>query len=488
MPSPTLVWFRNDLRLADHPALLAAVERDGPVVPVYIWSPEEEGAWKPGGASQWWLHHSLAALDRSMRERGSRLTLRRGPAAETLTALAAETGARTVTWSHRYEPLAREQARGALTALTAAGIACERYHSALLHPPGQVLNGSGKPFQVFTPFWKACCARGKPEPPLPAPETIPAPSDWPGSLPLSALELEPKVDWAGGLRSAWEPGEAGAWKRWSDFAPRIGGYSAGRDRPDLPATSRLSPHLHHGEITPRQIWHHVRKNTNRESAGHTPEVEHFLREIGWREFGHHLLVHFPHTPEFPLRSEYDSFPWERDPVGMQAWQRGQTGYPLVDAGLRELWATGWMHNRVRMVVASFLVKDLLISWHEGARWFWDTLVDASLANNTLGWQWAGGCGADAAPYFRVFNPVLQAEKFDPDGAYVRQWVPELSRLPVPWIHRPWTASPSVLQAAGINLGIDYPHPIVDHAWARDRALGALARISKPEAPAPEAPL
>jgi deoxyribodipyrimidine photo-lyase len=340
-----------------------------------------------------------------------------------------------------------------------------------------VENKSGKPFQVFTPFWKNCLAKPDPAEPLPAPARIPAPDKWPDSLPLAALELEPRIDWAAGMRAAWTPGEAGAQDRLAHFfSGAAERYGAARDIPGIEGTSRLSPHLHFGEISPRQVWHAARLSGIagwRESR--------YLAEVGWREFAHHLLYHFPRTPVEPLRPEFARFPWRENDEALKAWQRGLTGYPVVDAGMRELWATGWMHNRVRMIVASFLVKDLLISWTEGAWWFWDTLVDADLAQNTLGWQWTAGCGADAAPYFRVFNPSGQGEKFDADGSYVRRWCPELARVPQEWLHRPWEAPAAVLAAAGVVLGRNYPKPIVDHAAARDFALKAFASLKNPEA-------
>jgi deoxyribodipyrimidine photo-lyase len=307
----------------------------------------------------------------------------------------------------------------------------------------------------------------------PVPDQLVPPSEWPASLEIAELGLEPKIDWAGGLREAWEPGEAGARKQLHNFiGEAIAVYSAERDRPSHPGTSRLSPHLHFGEISARQIW---------KAAKDKPGADAYLWEIGWREFAYHLLFHYPSTTREPLRPEFRDFPWTVDSKNLNAWTKGKTGYPIVDAGMRELWHTGWMHNRVRMVVASFLVKDLLTSWQEGAAWFWDTLVDADLANNTLGWQWCAGCGADAAPYFRVFNPVLQSEKFDPEGTYVRRWIPELARVPTPWVHKPWLAPRAVLAEAGLELGKQYPAPIIDHQLARQRALAAFASLKNPMA-------
>jgi deoxyribodipyrimidine photo-lyase len=494
----TIVWFRLDLRLADNPALHAAVERGRPIVPVFIWSPDEEGAWAPGAASRWWLHQSLKSFDASLRELGSRLILRRGPSLPSLRELVKETGADSVFWNRRYEPALIARDTEIKKTLQADGLQVESFNSALLFEPWEIKNSTGKPFQVFTPFWRACLSRSATPggvadksavagrvPPRGTSSTLLAPSLWPKSLPLASLELEPKLDWASGMRAAWKPGEAGAKEQFDRFLKEaVTEYPQGRDRPDLAGTSRLSPHLHFGEISPRQIWERCsRARRARHQASDSFSA--YLRQLGWREFAHHLLYHFPHTPDAPLRSEFARFPWTKDPKALKAWQRGRTGYPLVDAGMRELWTTGWMHNRVRMVVASLLVKDLLLPWQEGARWFWDTLVDADLANNTLGWQWVAGCGADAAPFFRIFNPVNQGEKFDPNGDYVRRWCPELARLPAPWIRKPWEAPPAVLQDAGVALDRTYPKPIIRHAIARMRALAtyksvrAAARTASP---------
>jgi deoxyribodipyrimidine photo-lyase len=480
MNPPAIVWFRHDLRLVDQPALQAAVARRAGVVPVFVWAPEEEGAWPPGAASRWWLHQSLERLSEALRAKGTDLVIRRGPALAELRAVARETGAEALFWNRRYEPAVVERDRGVAEGLRTAGLEARSFNGSLLHEPWEIQNKSGRPFQVFTPFWRTCLSQPDPESPFPAPRRI---APWQGkasSLPLAALGLEPKSDWAGGLRAAWHPGSAGAIAEINRFLREgILDYSENRNRPDLVGTSRLSPHLHFGEISPRQVWHAVRSFAeDRSIAKTTWRAWQFLTEIGWREFAHHLLHHFPQTPEQPLRSEYGQFPWRENPDGLRSWQRGRTGYPLVDAGMRELWGTGWMHNRVRMVVASFLVKDLLISWQQGARWFWETLVDADLANNTLGWQWTAGCGADAAPYYRIFNPVSQGEKFDPAGGYVRRWIPELARLGGEWIHQPWKAPATVLAGAGIELDRHYPEPVVSHAIAREVALEAYQKIRK----------
>ena len=453
------------------------------MIPVYVWSPEEEGGWPPGAAARWWIHHSLTSLAEDLRDRGSRLVVRRGKIVETLQELCRETGAARIVFHRRYEPAARAQEELVLAAFPppdAHGPRAERHASALLFEPGAIATKDGRPYQVFTPFWRACLAAPPPSAPLPTPRAVPGPARWPRSLDIAALGLEPTIDWAAGFHGSWRPGEAGAKKQLATFLDTaLAAYPEERNRPDRPGSSRLSPHLHHGEISPRQVWHAVHAHSSRSrTPGLLAGADAYLRQIGWREFAHHLLVHFPHTAEHPLRAEFAAFPWARNSTGLRAWQRGRTGYPIVDAGMRELWSTGWMHNRVRMVAASFLVKDLLLPWLEGARWFWDTLVDADLANNTLGWQWTAGCGADAAPYFRIFNPVAQGERFDPDGTYLRRWVPELASLPADRIHRPAAVPSATKGSIGASIGPAYPAPIVDHAAARARALAALAVVQR----------
>lgn len=478
---PVIVWFRQDLRLDDNPALRNAAETGRPVVPLYIWSPEEEGRWAPGAASRWWLHHSLRSLNQDLRGRGSRLILRRGPTLETIRTLIRETGAGSVYWNRRYEPDSVARDERVKPKLGSDGLEAKCFNGALLFEPWTVETKAGGPYRVFTPYWRACLASKEPATARDAPKRLPSQPQWPQSLKIEQLELLPTVDWTGGLRAAWQPGEAGANAALKAFLSQgPAGYLKGRDRPAQPGTSRLSPHLHWGEISPRRIWHAVRDVASQAALDRQPAAakgaEGYLRELGWREFAYHLLYRFPKTAEAPLRPDFARFPWRDDEQRLRAWQRGRTGYPLVDAGMRELWTTGWMHNRVRMVVASFLVKDLLISWQAGAAWFWDTLVDADLANNTLGWQWSAGCGADAAPFFRIFNPVRQGLKFDPTGEYVRRWVPELARLSDRWIHEPWSAPDDVLRQAGVRLGESYPGPIVDHGEARAEALAAFESL------------
>ncbi len=481
-PAVTIVWFRHDLRLDDNPALAAAVAR-GPIVPVFTWAPEEEAPWEPGAASRWWLHHSLEKLAADLKKAGTPLLIRRGPSLEALRAVAAEYAATHIVWNRRYEPAVVNRDTAIKKALTSDSFDVESFNGGLLYEPVHVATKEGKPYQVFTPFWRSLLTRPEPAEPVPAPRKLIAAKpvrNAQKNLVPGELELLPRIPWDTTMKKTWSPGEAAAKKQLEIFlAKRLSGYGTERDRPDHDGTSTLSAYLHFGEISPRRVWHGVRQAAGgRPAATLTGDPEVFLRELGWREFAHHLLYHFPHTTDAPLRADYARFPWAKDPVGLRAWHRGRTGFPMVDAGMRQLWATGWMHNRVRMIVSSFLVKDLRVSWLEGARWFWDTLVDADLAANTLGWQWAAGCGADAAPYFRIFNPTTQGEKFDPHGSYIRTWVPQLSKLSTDDIHAPAEAKERTLENAEVTLGRDYPEPIVDHAKARKLALDALKKVSR----------
>ncbi len=474
--TPIIVWFRQDLRLADNPALSAAIDSGRPVLPVFILDDRGAGRWPMGGASRWWLHNSLASLATALRKHGAPLILRRGPAAQVLHQLTGETRSDSVYWNRCYEPaiIARDQA--IKSALTRAGIDAQSFNAALLHEPWDIKTGDGGPFKVFTPFHRAIERLGPPAMPLRARLKISGVEKLPPSDALADWALLPaKPDWAGGMRMSWRPGEDGAWDRLTRFYEAPRGYAAGHDRPDIPATSGLSAHLHWGEIGPRQIWADIETHRAHGEIGERDAAA-FRRQLVWREFCHHLLFHFPALPEQPWREAFANFPWRPDRRLLKAWQRGLTGYPIVDAGMRQLWVTGWMHNRVRMICASFLIKDLLQPWQDGEAWFWDTLVDADLAQNAANWQWVAGSGADAAPYFRIFNPVLQGEKFDPHGAYVRQWLPALERVPAAHVHRPWQAPGDILKMAGVKPGRDYPLPIVDHARAREGALSAYRRI------------
>ena len=475
-----IVWFRRDLRLSDNPALSAAVAVGAPVVPVYIISSEEEEGYPVGGSSQWWLRKSLVALDHALRKSGSRIVIRQGPSLQVLRELSGQTGASCVFWNRIYEPVAGKRDAEVERGLAEGGWMTETFNGSLLFEPGDVSTSGGGSYRVFTPFWKTCRSLSEPSSPLRAPKDVPGPSSWPDSLAPGDVLRETGRAGSGGIRITGNPGEKGATTLLTRFLDdALSGYPENRDRPDLPGTSRLSPHLHFGEISPRQVWHAVGARTVSDpSRGVERGAEAFLRQLGWREFAQHLLHHFPATTEQPLREEFAAFPWRYDGKALAAWQRGETGYPIVDAGMRELLGTGWMHNRVRMIVASFLVKDLLLPWQEGAKWFLDTLFDADLANNTLGWQWVAGCGADAAPFFRVFNPVGQGRKYDPKGNYVRRWVPELAAFPAKWIHCPWRAPQEDLTEAGVTLGKTYPQPMVDHAAARERALKAWKSLKK----------
>lgn len=450
--APSIVWFRDDLRVADHPALVAAVERGAPVVCVYVLDEESPGIRPLGGAAKWWLHGSLEALGRGLEALGARLVLRRGAAGAVIRSLLEETGAAAVFWNRRYGGPEREVDAALKRELRDDGLEVQSFAANLLFEPWTIRTGQGTPFSVFTPFWRACTQAPEPRHPLPAPEAIDGGGTAATDAASDALDdwelLPTHPDWADGLRAAWTPGTAAAHERLDEFADEgLGGYADGRDRPALDVTSRLSPRLRWGELSPFEVWHALRERRVRGEG-----VNRFRTELGWREFAWHVLYHSPELATRNWRAEFDAFPWPRlHPAALRAWEEGRTGVPLVDAGMRELWATGSMHNRVRMVVASFLTKNLLIDWRRGEQWFWDTLVDADAAANPFNWQWVAGSGADAAPYFRVFNPELQATKFDPDGAYVRRWVREVDTD-------------------------DYPQPIVDLKATRAAALDAYEQV------------
>ncbi len=471
---PVIVWFRNDLRIADNAALNAAAETGLPVVCLFIRDPMSPVR-ELGAAQQWWLHHSLAALDLKLRSIGGSLVLKSGAAPDVIDALIAGTGAAHVFWNRRYDPAAIPLDASIKASLKQRGINVRTFDGQLLHEPTQVKNGAGNHFKVYTPFWRALNALPEPRPPFAAPVKL---SDGSARLVSERLEdwnfLPTKPDWAGGMKAEWTPGEDGAQARLDAFLNgAIDGYAEDRNIPGHLSTSRLSPHLAMGEISPFQVWHAA--IAQKDAPARDAEV--FRKELAWREFAYHLLFHFPKLAIDNFNGSFDAFPWGETRADLlKAWQRGKTGYPIVDAGMRELWATGWMHNRVRMIVASFLIKHLMIDWREGEQWFWDTLVDACPANNPASWQWVAGSGADAAPYYRIFNPVLQGEKFDSDGAYVRKWVPELGAIPDKFLHQPWNAPLLVLKAAGVVLGETYPRPIVDHDAARQRALSAFKSL------------
>lgn len=462
-----IVWFRKDLRIADNPALRHAAESGRPVIPLYILD-QTPDVRPMGGASLWWLDKSLKSLARDLEALGTRLILRKGVAAEALDDVIAQSGATCVLWNRLYDQASIDRDAAIKADLRDRGVECQSFNAGLLNEPWTVRNGSGQPYKVFTPFWRAAREHLTDVEVRAAPDRLAAPSLCPHSESLAEWGLHPtKPDWSQGF-DIWTPGEAGARARLDAFLKGpIDGYGDKRDIPGVEATSKLSPHLHFGEIGPRQVWLATRGAAEQ---GDIPvaEADKFLSEIGWREFNHSILFHWPEMPRKNFKPEFDGFPWAKDEGALQAWKTGQTGYPIVDAGMRELWTTGFMHNRVRMIVASFLIKHLMIDWREGEAWFWDTLLDADLANNVGNWQWTAGSGADASPYFRIFNPIAQGEKFDPRGDYVRRWVPELRSMPDEVIHKPWT-KPLHLTAGARRL---YSRPIVDHAKARERALEA----------------
>ena len=422
----TILWFRQDLRLADNPALNAALASGARIVPVYIWSPGEEGGWAPGAASRWWLNGSLSQLSSRLAEKGVQLILREGPAEQVLLSLARQSGSDAVYWNRRYEPAAVAVEAGLRVSLPAAGITPHSFQSALLMEPWTIQTQGGGAYQVFTPFWRSFLAKVTVASPTASPKSLPALERALPSLALPELGLLPKRAWHTSLDKAWQPGEAAGREQLLGFARgALKDYATARDRPDIAGTSRLAPYLHFGEVSPRQVWSAIGKASER--AGISAESwrqDRYIAELVWREYAAHVLHHFPALPERPRNAQFEKLAWRDDPKPFSAWCRGQTGHAMVDAGMRELWATGWMHNRVRMIAASLLVKNLLHRWQDGERWFWDTLVDADLASNALNWQWVAGTGPDAAPFFRVFNPDTQAQKFDPEGLYRRRWVPE----------------------------------------------------------------
>lgn len=474
-----LVLFQDNLRLADNPALSAALATGDPIIPLFVLDDLSPGDWRLGAASRWWLHNSLAALNEHLERKGSRLILRRGALADAVERLFDETEIGGVYFERGYAPWSPGVEQNLKSICDNQGVCCKRFAGRLLFEPEAVRTQQGHPYTVFTPFWRACQAGPPPAQPVPEPEALLAPGSWPISIDLSELELLPQgIDWTGGLCAAWEPGEMGAEKRLTSFLGEgLAGYKDRRDSPALAhATSNLAAHLRFGEISARSIWWAVKAAVELDTSVADNGTA-FLRQLAWRDFSTHLLANRPGLPERPLKEQFEAFAWTESTMPhLKKWQRGQTGFPIVDAGMRQLWQTGSMHNRVRMIAASFLIKDLLIDWREGERWFWDTLVDADIANNAASWQWVAGCGADAAPFFRIFNPVLQGEKFDSEGAYVRRYVPELAALPTTYIHKPWEAPDAILSSAGIELGADYPRPIVDRKITRQRALDAYAAI------------
>lgn len=473
---PVIVWFRQDLRIADNPALAWASSTARPLLLIYILEDADQQTWGAGSASKWWLYGSLEALGDEIARLGNQLVLRRGDPLDVIPELARTIGGSGVAWNRCYEPHAVGRDTALKQTLIDDGLEVHSFNSALWAEPWVVKNKAGQPFRVFTPFWKELRT-------VPLRRSTQRPARLPrlvtdiASEPVGDWGLRPvEPNWAEEFETVWRPGEAGAHIALDAFlAHGISGYASDRNLLRPMSTSRLSPHLHFGEISPVQVRERL-EAAIAERPDLANDGDKFLSELAWREFSVNLLFHNPGLPEQNWRRQFDEFDWRTDPAGFAAWSRGRTGYPVVDAGMRQLWRTGFMHNRARMIAASFLIKDLLIDWRRGAKWFWDTLVDADLANNSSSWQWVAGSGADAAPYFRIFNPVTQGEQYDPDGSYVRKWVPELSTLPDAYIHCPWNADPATLRRAGIELGITYPHRIVDHALARDRAMAAFKSL------------
>ena len=472
--NPVILWFRQDLRLTDNPALTAALAMDAPIQPIYILDDESAGERQMGAASRWWLHQSLDALNRDL---DGGLLCFSGNAETILPRLAKNIGADGVFWNRCYEPWRINRDKGIKSQLLKAGLKVRSFNGSLLFEPPNVTKKDGSPYKVFTPFYRKGCLENSPPPRKPGPrhDDLPIYRERGGET-VDDLDLMPKIDWYGGIAEEWTPGEAGARARLDRFLDKgIRNYKEGRNRPDQSFVSRLSPHLHFGEISPNTVWYEAGKLSGDEQL--SDSLDTFLSELGWREFSYSLLYYWPTLPEQNLQAKFDRFPWRDDEDQLKRWQRGMTGYPIVDAGMRELWRTGYMHNRVRMIVGSFLVKNLMHDWRHGEAWFWDTLVDADLANNSASWQWIAGCGADAAPYFRIFNPVSQGQKFDPGGNYVRRFVPELAGMPKKYIHNPWDAPDTALAEAGVKLGQDYPAPVVELKASRERALAAFKSIS-----------
>lgn len=469
-----IVWFRQDLRLNDNPALTAAAESGARILPVYVLDDDNAGEWAMGAASRWWLQQSLLALNKAL---DKRLHVVRGKAEQCIRQLVADTAASSVYWNRCYEPWRIERDTRLKKSLQENGTTVRTFNGSLLFEPTSVAKDDGTPYKVFTPFWRNGCLKGSAQPRKLSkqPQQLRF-CEMQGATDIANLELLPDIAWYKSMAKVWTPGEDGAAERLDVFLKEgIKNYKQGRNRPDQQHVSRLSPHLHFGEISPHQVWHAAQPLAKKDKL--EKEVEHFLSELGWREFSHYLLFHWPEITRSNLQKKFNRFPWRKDATALRRWQRGQTGYPIVDAGMRELWETGYMHNRVRMIVGSFLVKNLLLHWHHGEDWFWDTLLDADLANNSASWQWIAGSGADAAPYFRVFNPVLQGNKFDPNGDYVRRYVPELADLPDKHLHAPWEAPEEVLKSAGVRLGKDYPQPVVELKSSRERALDAFKSLT-----------
>jgi len=474
MPS-SIVWFRQDLRLSDNPCLYEASQK-GEIIPIYILDEVNSSSFKMGGASRWWLHNSLKKLNATL---NNKLNVYQGDSKEIIIKLLQELDINAVYWNRCYEPWRIRVDSEIKAILKNMGVDCKSFNASLLWEPMNILKNDNTPYKVFTPFYQKGCMKAKsPHQPLPKPQTLNLITDPKNSIEIDDLKLLDSIPWYVSMKPYWDIGEEGARPRLNEFLEKgLRNYKEGRNYPAKEHVSRLSPYLHFGEISPHQVWFAVQDHCVKDPMS-LGDAACFFSELGWREFSYYLLYHFPDLPQKNFQNKFNHFQWLTDSEALKAWKKGITGYPIVDAGMRELWQTGYMHNRVRMIVGSFLVKNLLIHWHHGEEWFWDCLVDADLANNSASWQWIAGSGADAAPYFRIFNPITQGEKFDPEGDYTRKFIPELSHLPNRYLFQPWEAPESILKDAGVELGTTYPRPIIDLAFSRKRALEAFKSLPK----------
>jgi len=479
-----IFWFRQDLRLSDNPALHAAIKSGNAIIPFYCYNDVESGQWAPGAASRWWLHHSLSSLANDIKQCGSRLVIRKGDSVKCLTTLIKQTRADTIFINRLYEPDHIARDNQVSQELNKLGVNLQSFHGNLLYSPDAIRNQSGQPYRVFTPFYRYTLKLGFDSRVTARPKKLPAVPNHLKSDSIASLKLLPKIKWYTSFEKYWLPGESGGLQNLKRFCKSgLSNYKVARDVPSMDGTTELSPHLHFGELSSRQIISQLNRtveNSSERSSGNARDS--VVRELVWREFANHILVHFPFTTDQPFQEQFARFPWKQsDRQFMTAWQSGNTGIPIIDAGMRQLWHTGWMHNRVRMVVASLLTKNANLHWLNGAKWFWDTLVDADLASNSMNWQWVAGCGVDAAPYFRIFNPVTQGKKFDPQGEYVRRWIPELKNFPLRYLHEPWNSPLKLQQEADIIIGRNYPRPIIDLSSTRKQILASYNRHRKKRA-------
>ena len=469
MEKISIIWFRQDLRLADNPALFEAC-KSNKILPIYIYDDKNQGEFEIGEAKKVWLHHSLSSLNEDL---SNNLSFFKGSPKTIIEELIVEFKIENVFWNRCYQPWQIKRDQQIKEFLNNKDINCESFNGSLLWEPWKVLKNDGTPFKVFTPYYKnGCLVNIEPRKPLDKP-TLPKMVKSNKSSNINGLNLLPSLKWNSTIEEVWSFGEKKANEKLDYFLENgLNNYKKGRDFPASDFVSKLSPHLHHGEISPNQAWHAAKNKSE------SDDCYHFCSELGWREFSYYLLYHFPDLPNKNLQKKFDNFQWDKNKVLLEAWQKGQTGYPIIDAGMRQLYKTGWMHNRVRMIVGSFLVKNLLLHWHHGRDWFWDCLVDADLASNSAGWQWIAGCGADAAPYFRIFNPITQSQKFDPEGEYIREFVPEIKNLPNKFLFEPYEAPEGILKTHGIKLGETYPYPIVNLKESRLKALDTFALLKK----------